>query len=236
MSEIQTVTQQLTPADAIRQALTGTGNVAGLRELLELQERYEANEARKAYHRAMAQFKAEAPMIEKDKAVSHGVGKAAYKHATLANVVQTITPLLSKFGLSASWRVAQNGTINVTCRVAHILGHYEETTLMAPADDSGAKNKIQAIGSTITYLERYGLLAMLGLATSDQVDDDGQAAGAKVSDRDLHELRDLMAAANVTEAQLCKRYGCDTVDALSPEKLKAAKSALMATLAKAGGK
>jgi hypothetical protein len=41
-------------------------------------------------------------------------------------------------------------------------------------DDSGGKNKIQAIASAKSYLERYTLLAITGLATKD-MDDDGRA-------------------------------------------------------------
>ena len=41
-------------------------------------------------------------------------------------------------------------------------------------DNSGSKNSIQAIGSTTTYLQRYTLFSILGLAAGE--DDDGSAA------------------------------------------------------------
>jgi hypothetical protein len=47
--------------------------------------------------------------------------------------------------------------------------------MTGPLDDSGNKNKIQQAGSTVTYLQRYTLLAVTGLSTQDQ-DDDGQGA------------------------------------------------------------
>jgi hypothetical protein len=49
----------------------------------------------------------------------------------------------------------------------------------AAADISGSKNQIQAIGSAVTYLERYTLFASYGLASKDQ-DDDGKASGRPV--------------------------------------------------------
>ena len=52
-----------------------------------------------------------------------------------------------------------------------IAWHIRETS----PDDSGGKNPIQSIGSTITYLERYTILALTGLATKEQ-DDDGKSA------------------------------------------------------------
>ena len=166
------------PAAMIRMAVEGKADLDKLEKLLNLQERFEANEARKAYHAAMAEFKANPPKIGKDKKVSFAtsVGKTSYNHASLYNVVEKISVELSKHGLSASWSTKQNGAIMVTCKITHIKGHSEETTLSASADNSGSKNAIQAIGSTITYLERYTLLALTGLATY-EMDDDGQAAG-----------------------------------------------------------
>ena len=165
------------PAEMIRLAVSGGVDLEKLAKLLDLQERWEANEAKKAYHCAMSEFKANPIEILKDKKVGYESktgGRVGYSHASLANVVRKVTKELSKYGLSASWRTAQNGQISVTCKITHVMGHSEETTLSAPSDTSGSKNVIQAIGSTISYLERYTLLAALGLATADQ-DDDGKA-------------------------------------------------------------
>jgi hypothetical protein len=172
-----TVKEGNSPAEMIRMAVSGGADLEKLEKLLALQERWEAGEARKAYHVAMAAFKANPPRIDKDQQVAYGNTK--YNHASLANVVDKISAELSKHGLSASWTTKQNGTILVTCKITHVKGHSEETTLAAAADASGSKNAIQAIGSTITYLERYTLLALTGLATYEQ-DDDGKAASAPV--------------------------------------------------------
>lgn len=199
------VTQGSTPADMIRIAVSGGADLDKLEKLLILQERYEVNEARKAYHKAMANFKASPPKINKDKNVAYATsaGKVGYKHASLANVTEKINSELSKYGLSASWTTKQNGQICVTCRITHEFGHSEETTLCAPSDTSGSKNAIQAIGSTITYLERYSLLALTGLATYDQ-DDDTKAMGAPVefiSEKEQHQLADLLIAKEIKESK-----------------------------------
>ena len=62
----------------------------------------------------------------------------------------------------------------MTCILSHRDGHSEETTLSAGRDDSGNKNSIQAVGSTVTFLQRYTLKAALGLAAAE--DDDGKSA------------------------------------------------------------
>ena len=167
------------PAGMIRAAVSGGADLEKLEKLLIIQERWEANEARKAYHVAMAAFKTTAPeTILKNKKVSYATktgGTVKYSHATLANVVKAITAKLSEHGLSVSWPMKQEPTtITITCKITHILGHSEEFSLTGPADDSGGKNAIQAIGSTTQYLQRYTLLAAIGLATEGQ-DDDGIA-------------------------------------------------------------
>ncbi|KKM63965.1 hypothetical protein LCGC14_1506150 [marine sediment metagenome] len=151
-----------------------------LMKLLEVNERYEANEAKKAYVIAMAEFKKNPPEIIKDRNVNYSTSKGTtnYNHATLANVTSTINTALSGHGLTASWITAQENGVKVTCKITHILGHSEETTLTAAPDTSGGKNAIQAIGSTVTYLQRYTLLALTGLATTEQ-DDDGAASEDK---------------------------------------------------------
>ena len=157
-----------------------------------MQERWEANEAKKAYHRAMSAFKSNPPSIEKDKKVSYNSGKGTvkYNHSSLANVTGKINEALSRHGLSASWKVTQNGSVSVTCKITHEQGHSEETTLTAPADDTGSKNAIQSIGSTITYLERYSLLALTGLATH-EMDDDGKTVGTeKISEEEINTILD----------------------------------------------
>lgn len=177
------------PAEMIREAVTGGADLEKLEKLLALQERWEANEARKAYHEAMSDFKANPPKIIKNRKVAYD--KTKYNYASLAKVASEINRELSKYGLNASWKTSTNGHISVTCRITHIMGHSEETTLTADADKTGSKNSIQAMGSTISYLERYTILALTGLATEEQ-DDDGISSEPKISNEQLSTLRDIL--------------------------------------------
>lgn len=149
-------------------------DVAKLAQLLEVKEKWEASEARKAYVTALAAFKREPPRIVKDRQVSFGAGKAAYKHATLDNASELIGAALSAHGLSHRWNVEQQegGLIRVTCILTHVQGHSEQVSMSAQPDTSGSKNSIQAIGSTTSYLQRYTLFAATGLAPKD-ADTDG---------------------------------------------------------------
>lgn len=209
-----TVGSGSTPAVVIEHALKTGASIDQLEKLLMLQERYDKNEAKKAYNMAMAAFKENPPEIDKDRSVTiqhkTGPGQTKYNHASLYNVTKKISAALSKHGLSATWATEQHDTIFVTCKITHKQGHSEETTLSAPADTTGSKNIIQAIGSTITYLERYTLLALTGLATFD--DDDGQAAEVTcIDEKELGSIIDYINDRNVDTAKFCKAFGITEV-------------------------
>lgn len=176
-----------TPANAgplamAMQAMKAGMTVADMRAMLDLQKDWEANEARKAYVAAMAEFKRNPPEIFKRKQVEFTTrdgDTTSYKHATLGDVTTAIINGLAQHGISHRWDTKQEGgRIVVTCILTHSLGHSESTSLEGAPDASGKKNGIQQVASTITYLQRYTLLGASGLATKDEEhDDDGRGAG-----------------------------------------------------------
>ena len=169
----------LTPVQMLGIAVSRGADLEYVKQLMDLKDRWEATEARKAYVTAMAAFKAEPMQILKRKKIDIP-GGAKFSHATLADVCDGVVANLSKYHLSHAWETQQtdNGWIKVTCVITHDAGHSERTTLMAPPDDSGKKNSIQQIASTVTYLERYTLMAACGLAAKD-IDNDGNGAKDK---------------------------------------------------------
>ena len=147
-------------------------------QMMDLQDRYNATQAKKAYDEAFAAFKAEAVKIIKGRAVADGPLKGK-SYAELHDVVNAVTPALSKHGLSSSWKLTKDDKdwMEVTCYLRHVGGHQESVSMGGPPDTGGAKNAIQARASTKTYLERYTLKAITGL--SEQNDDtDGNVAGS----------------------------------------------------------
>jgi hypothetical protein len=170
--------------DLVQRAVTSGADVVVLEKLMGLQERYEHNKARKAFDAAISAFKLDAPQIIKDQLVDFTTnrGRTRYKHADLAAIAAAIDKPLAKVGLSYRWRTLSTSPTEVTviCIVSHRDGYSEENSLSSGPEASGNKNNIQALGSACTYLERYTLMAALGLTASE--DDDGQAAGAAIEE------------------------------------------------------
>ena len=118
--------------------------------------------------------------------------------------------------------------VRVTCIVSHQDGHTEETTLSAPADTSGAKNAHQAIGSAVTYLQRYTLKLALGLAAAK--DDDAQAAGPSpglISSDQHEELLRLADEVEADKARFCTWLGVPSFAEIPAHKFQMAKAALL---------
>ena len=167
-----------------RVVLNPDADLDKLERMLAMKERMDAQTARIAFANALAEARSEIPPIIKDATVdfTSNKGRTHYRHETLAGIAKQIDPILSRHGLSYRFRTEQGqGGVRVTCIVQHAQGHSEETTLSGAPDQSGNKNGFQAVGSAVTYLQRYTLKAALGLSA--EVDDDGQAAAPRPAER-----------------------------------------------------
>ena len=168
-----------TPMQMIAAAVASGASIEYLQQLMALRERYETDEARKAYNVAFASFKAETIIILRNKPVTDGPLKGK-SYAELFSIVDAVTPALSKHGLSAAWKLTKDDKdwLEVTCTLRHVLGHSESVSMGGPPDAGGAKNAIQARASTVTYLEKYTLKAICGVSEQGDDKDGGMDEGA----------------------------------------------------------
>lgn len=90
------------------------------------------------------------------------------KYTTLEDLVEAVTPVLQKHGLTVSQFPSGDGEL--TTYLIHTSGQYlSHSTKMFLA-----KTDPQGLGSAITYARRYSLAAVLGIAAD--VDDDANGA------------------------------------------------------------
>lgn len=197
----------MTPMAMIDRALASGATPETLEKLMALQERWEAGEARREYNEAMTAAKAEIKPIIKNRHAgfeSKRTGdRTDYDYEDLPMVASTVDPILTRYGLSYHYASkVDNGQVFVTCIVTHRRGHHEETTLPAPIDTSGSKNAVQAIGSTITYLQRYTLKLALGLSAAKDNDAKSTEAGTGITPEQYQELQALIEKTGRTEDDL----------------------------------
>jgi len=153
-------------------AIESKASPSELLQFMELQERWEANEAKKQYNFAVAEFKANAPTVRKDLDNK----QFGSKYASKGNLLNTVNPVLSKYGLNARFDLDQTDGIKITCILTHAAGHSESTSFSAPPDKSGSKNPIQEIKSTITYGQIITFEAITGITSGEaDINDDGNS-------------------------------------------------------------
>jgi len=175
MSEI---IKQEQPVSLITQAISAGANIETLEKLMALQERYEANQARKAFFEALSEFQRKCPVLKKNKKVSFKSEKTGfttnYNYTPLAQIVSQVKNILSDCGLTYRWETKDDGNnIVITCIITHKDGHSESNSMSAQSDTSGSKNVIQGRGSAVSYLQRYTLIGALGISSADE-DTDGR--------------------------------------------------------------
>lgn len=197
----------LTPADVA--ALP----VEKLEQLFGLHQRVEADKAKQSFNAAFAEMQPKIPATVRHGQIKHG-DKLQSTYAKYEDIIGDIAPVLAEHGFSLRHRTKNEpGKVIITGILAHRDGHAEETTLELPADTSGSKNAVQAIGSSVQYGKRYTASALLNLVSRGE-DDDGQAAGAStpaaadgnepISDAQIQELVNLCDEVGADKARFCK--------------------------------
>lgn len=130
---------------------------------------------------ALALFQGEVKPMELTADVSVATrtgGNYDFKYATLASIVETISPIMAKNGLGFFQTIKESNVITI---ITHKSGEFFESWLPFPMpkektlkDQTTVPLTAQEVGSWITYFRRYSLIAALGLVADD--DDDGNHA------------------------------------------------------------
>ncbi|TET41424.1 MAG: hypothetical protein E3J60_04535 [Dehalococcoidia bacterium] len=167
-----------------------------LERLVAMKERWDAQEARKAFYEALSKFQKLVPTLKKDKHVHYVTKSGAvidYDHTSLGKIQPQIQEAAAECGLSHRWEFNDGPDLmEVTCVITHVDGHSERSSQSAPIDTSGNKSTIHGRQSSRTYLERSTLIGALGLMSADK-DDDGRqgqvsAPTPKEATKDLPDL------------------------------------------------
>lgn len=201
---------------AVERVLQNNPTPETLREILALQRDWEAGEAKRAYTRALVQLRQDLPaVIKRDMTVDYSgaKGRVRYTHTSLAAAMEAVLPALTAHGFSLAWTPGTTDrSVSVTATLTHRDGHSESATLSAPADTSGNKSPAQAVASSVTLLQRYTALSILGIATADMKDpesgDEPKADPGEMVDTQ----RNMRAVAAITKAGKTKKEAEKLVD------------------------
>lgn len=204
--------EPMTPNQLVQIAVQNRESLDYVRELMQLEREWKADRAKEAFFAALAEFKKVPVNVTKDKE------NKQYKsfYTSLGNMVNTVNAAMAPFGLNANWEIEQNGEdIRVTCVLSHTLGHSIRVGLSAPPDESGNKNDLQKIKSTITYLEGATFQAVTGVVSNDKnlnPDDDGNDAAGRISVDQQTVINDKLAEVEEAKAGFLNWLKVDAVE------------------------
>ncbi|MFG1462314.1 ERF family protein [Xanthobacter sp. DSM 24535] len=185
--------------------------------LMAMYRQIRADEARQAYLAALPLMQNELPMIDqngriviKEKGGERVIQET--KYARWEDINEAIQPVLFRYGFGLSFRLsaAPDGKQIVTCVLSHRDGHQEDTSITLMHDSTGSKNSVQAVGSTISYGQRYTARALTNFQSRarEDRDDDGQSAvgAATISAGQLDSLRALIDDTKADIRKFCAHF------------------------------
>lgn len=183
-----------------------------LSRMLDMQERIMAKNAEMAFNEAMADMQDELPMIEKTSKAHNS------KYAKLEDIHKEISPVLKKFGFSLSFdsEWAEKHVV-ITGTLSHRAGHNKSSNIRLPIDNSGSKNDVQGMGSTISYARRYLLGMLLNIVTKDE-DDDGNTLRT-ITIEQAADLDERLNACGANKPKFLKMYGVTDIRNIPSAKL-----------------
>lgn len=156
-----------TPMDLLQLAVDKDGSIDVIERLAKLQMDFMDREDKIAFRGAMTQFKLDLPRIVRSRSIVDKQGDEKYKAVALEDVADPVMKALVKLGVTYRWKTADlpDGRTRVTCILGMQGTAYEEegSTLAAPPDTAGGKDPLKAVGSTTSYLEKYTLMASVGM-------------------------------------------------------------------------
>jgi len=222
-------------------------DVEKMKALLDMQERIEERDSKKAFTVAFNALQAELPIINRDGKIDHSAegtsgttrsGRRALqtKYATYPNLNRVVGPLLKKHGFtfSSSMEPDPSGAMIVVSTLSHIAGASRKTHFRVTADSTGGKNNQQGWGSSQQYGMRYNMIALLNIVTEakEDQDNDGFKQDGPITDAQLKELIKLADDAGADKAKFCVVMGVDAMAEIPQSRFAEAKQQLQRKLKK----
>jgi hypothetical protein len=159
---------------------------------------------------ALAKAQGEFPAVRKSGTNPH----LRNEYVTLDDIIAAVRAPLAQHGLSFVQLLNSNngdGALTLRTVLLHESGQFLEAQVRVDAADSRGINALQSIGAAITYMKRYSLAAMLGIAAD--VDTDGAGVVSPTTTTPAANKCPVCAATGAHHAPWCQERDGARVDA-----------------------
>ena len=154
------------------------------------------DEARIMFDADFVVMQGELPEVPKLGRIDHGGGRG-YNYARWEDINDHIKPVLQKYGFGLRFDIITEteSLFEIEAILVHRSGYSICTRKKLPIDKSGAKNIVQAYGSTQSYAQRYSAIALLNLTSRNEDTDANNGRNdddAKISPAQIDEIYALL--------------------------------------------
>lgn len=161
------------------------------------------------------------------------------KYATLAKLDRVIRPIYSKLGFAPSFNTSPDAPpehVRVLLALSN-CGHTAHYQIDMPTDGKGPKGgsvmtRTHAVGSGVSYGQRYLLKLAFNLSIDSSADDDGNAAGRTgggvISAEQVQRIKSLAMAVQADMRRFCAFLGVPSIEAIPAARFEHAIASLAA--------
>lgn len=209
----------ISTAQLIQEGIAKGIDLVALKEILKLREIDDAFKARKAFAKdfSLAQANIEAVIKTRTNNQTHS------KYAELGDVIESAKPAYTKEGFSMIFYEGdcpKENHVRIYVDILHCAGHMETKHYDVPMDGKGLRGNdnmtaIHGKASSVSYGRRYLMCMIWNIPTSDN--DGNTQVLPNITEKQLHTLRDLLIAKELSEGGLIKVLKIDSLEEL-PEK------------------
>ncbi len=162
-----------------------------LEKMMDLSERWERNQAAKAFGEAITLFQSKMPVITKGNPVKDRSGKLMYCFADFDDIMAVAQPLLTECGITVTFNTEIVGALlKTTCHV-RVGTHVEDTSIPLGLPAIPNANDSQRAGGAMRYGMRYSLVAALNIRIKGE--DNDALALSMVGPEECEVLNGLLA-------------------------------------------
>jgi len=230
----QSPSGELTPMQILQTAVDANVDTDKLEKLMELQERWEKNQAEKAFAEAMHLAQQEMPAVVKDALNTQNNSR----YARLESVQSQCRKVWQQHGFSLCFAEGDcpiEKFKRTLCDVTHEAGHTRRYHLDLPIDGIGPKgnpiggmNALQGHISSTSYAQRRLICMVFNIVIADE-DRDGVQAVQCISEDQIATLNSIMERIHPDDApleKLLKWAGIESLDKLPLDYFLRAKESL----------
>jgi len=201
MSEENEIQRIESPSDIVREAIKSGADLDKLEKLLTLQERWDANQAKKVFANAFALAQSKIVGVVKTKLNP----QTHSKYAGLEDIILSAQPIYTTEGFSVIFYegdAPSTSVVRIYADVLHSAGHKETYHYDVPFDGVGIKGSvfmtpIHAKASATSYGRRYLLCMIWNIPTQDNDGNSVVAETEYIDDSQLKRIKENLTALNI---------------------------------------